>query len=92
MAEFQKKGVPHMRYPYKSAFEEFQDQAQRNNFKHMDTNLSKIADTAERRVALAEQMAKSAMKDALFSKVISILSLLISLGSLVVSIVALAVR
>ena len=57
-----------------------------------DENLKRLAQSAEEQVVLAKQEAESAKKDARFSKIMSILALLISAGSLAVAIIALAVR
>ena len=57
-----------------------------------DEDLKRLAQSAEEQVVLAKQEAESAKKDARFSKIMSILALLISAGSLAVAIIALAVR
>ncbi len=57
-----------------------------------DENIKRLAQSAEEQVVLAKQEAESAKKDARFSKIMSILALLISAGSLAVAIIALAVR
>jgi len=53
--------------------------------------LKRIADSAEKNAALAAEEAKSAKKDALFSKIVSVLALLVGVGSLSVAIIALAI-
>ncbi len=60
--------------------------------KERDENLRRLAESAEDQVTLARQEAESAKKDARFSKIVSVLALLVSAGSLAVAIIALAVR
>lgn len=54
--------------------------------------IQNIADSAVRRANLAESEARCARKDAKFSKVLSILSIVVGFGSLIVAIIALALR
>ena len=61
-------------------------------FAKSHSELKRIADAAERRATLAEQEAASARKDAGFSKVLSILALLVSMGSLSVAILSFIFR
>ncbi len=53
------------------------------------SELERIADAAQRQARIAENEAASAKKDARFSKVVSIISLIIGLGSLGVAVATL---
>lgn len=53
------------------------------------SELERIADAAQRQAKIAENEATSAKKDARFSKVVSIISLIIGLGSLGVAVATL---
>lgn len=66
------------------------------NLESQALELKRLADSSEHRAILAEEdskrasaAAKTARRDSLFSKIISIISVLISIGSLTVAIVAL---
>lgn len=54
--------------------------------------LKEIADTVDRRAQIAEQEAASAKRDSCFSKVVSIVSILIALASLAFSALAFFLR
>lgn len=62
------------------------------NLRRVATAAEEQAKDAKKRTELAEQKAKSAKKDATFSRIISILALLISAGSLAVAIISLVIR
>lgn len=67
---------------------------QRNFLKEQINSLKSIADSAQKQAKLAtitadnaEKESKIARKDALFSKIVSIITILISIGSVIVSVI-----
>jgi len=68
-------------------FEEYQD----TRGKQLEA-FQNIANSAVRRADLAESEARSAKKEAKFSKVLSVLSILVGFGSLIVAVIALILR
>lgn len=68
---------------------------QRNFLKEQINSLKSIADSAQKQANLAtitadnaEKESKIARKDALFSKIVSIITILISIGSVIVSVIS----